>query len=107
MSTSAAWIVIIVIGVGSFAMRAAFLVLPTFQGEVSDTVKDRLALVPPAAFAALIAPSFLMPAGVIDLLSPSLVAGVVAFAVALKWRSLAITIITGMVAYIVVAQLWG
>ena len=88
-------------------MRAAFLVLPTFRGEVSDTVKDRLALVPPAAFAALVAPSFLMPRDRVELLSPELGAGVVALAVALRWRNLATTIIAGMIAYLVAAQLMG
>jgi branched-subunit amino acid transport protein len=106
MTTSTVWIVIVVIGAGSLAMRAAFLVLPTFRGEVSETAKKRLALVPPAAFAALVAPSFLTPEGELDLFSPALVAGVTALAVALKCRSLALTIITGLVAYVVALQLW-
>lgn len=107
MSITTVWIVIVVIGLGSLAMRAAFLVLPTFQGDVSDTVNDRLALVPPAAFAAFVAPAFLMPQGGVDLVSPELCAGVVALAVALRWRNLAITIIAGMIAYVAAVQLLG
>lgn len=107
MSTSTVWTVILVIGLGSLAMRAVFLVMPTFREEVSDTVKERLELVPPAAFAALAAPSFLVPAGRIDLFSPELVAGIVALGVALKWRSLAVTIIAGMVAYVMAVQFFS
>lgn len=105
MSTTTVWIVIAGIGIGSLVLRAAFLVLPTFQGEVPEVVKERLSLVPPAAFAALVAPSFLMPEGDLAVLTPELAAGVVSLLVALRWRSLALTILVGLAVYAVGVQL--
>jgi branched-subunit amino acid transport protein len=93
------WVTIAALGVTSFLLRAAFLLLPVWRSEVPEAVRSTLALVPPAAFAALVAPSLLLPGGEFRPVGPATVAAVVAVAVALRWRNLSATMAAGFVAY--------
>ena len=92
------WIAIVLIGVGTYAIRASFLLIAhRFEG-LSATTREVLRMIPAAALAALTAPALLRPDGGLDLLSPELFAGLIALAVAWWTRSILATIGVGLVA---------
>lgn len=101
----AMWILILVVALGAFVTRAVFL-LPRRAWEPSPFAAEALRLIPAAAFAALAVPALLRPAGRLDLLSPGLIAGVLAAVVAWRTRSLAATIGVGLVTVLVLEQLF-
>lgn len=103
--SSTIWVAIVAIAVGSLATRALFL-LPRFAWEPSPRVSEALRMIPPAAFAALAVPALLRPSGTLDLLSPGVVAGLLAAAVAWRTRSIAATLGVGLVAVLVLEQLF-
>lgn len=72
-----AWIVILAIGLGSYALRAVMFVLVADR-SVPARVDDALALVGPAAVAALIATMTLTNAGQVDALPAAELAAIVA-----------------------------
>lgn len=59
-----------------------------------------LDLVPAAALSALVVPALLRPEGNFDLVSPAPTAGLVALVVSLRYGNLALTMATGLVAYL-------
>lgn len=93
------WAVILVIAFGGFALRAAFLLLP-LRGEVPPRVQFILGLVPAAALSALVVPALLRPEGDFALVSPAPIAGLVALVVSLRYGNLALTMATGLTAYL-------
>ncbi len=96
--SSRAWIAIVVIGVGTYAIRASFLLVAHRFRGLSPTTREVLRMIPAAALAALVAPALLRPEGRLDLVSPELLAGLVAMAVAWWTRSILATIAVGLVA---------
>lgn len=94
----AAWIVIAVVGVGTYAIRASFLVVAHRFRGLSPTMREVLRMIPAAALAALVAPALLRPEGTLDLISPELIAGVIALGVAWWTRSILGTIAVGLAA---------
>jgi branched-subunit amino acid transport protein len=92
------WVVIAVVAVGSFLSRAAFFYAPR-SGPPSESGYVWLTMVPPAAFAALVAPAVLTPDGDFRLVSAEVLGAVVAAAVAWRTRSIAATILVGLAAF--------
>jgi len=89
---------IVLIGIGTFAMRASFLVFAHRLVDVPPHVQRLLRQIPPAALAAIVAPALLRPEGHVDLLQPRLAAGVLAGVVAWRTRNIALTLLVGMAA---------
>jgi len=93
---SRVWAAILLAGIGTFAMRAAFLAFADRLADVPPPVQRVLRQIPPAALAALVAPALLRPEGELDLTHPRFVAGVVAAAVAWRTRSTGLTLAVGL-----------
>ncbi|MFB6107768.1 MAG: AzlD domain-containing protein [Haloplanus sp.] len=97
------WLLVVVLGVGTFALRLSFIQLYGRLGAFPRGVTRALGFVPAAILAALVFPA-LFPLGgsVADtLVGPHAVAGGVAALVAWRTRSMTATIVVGM------AVLWG
>lgn len=101
MSAGTIWLVIVAIAVGSFVLRAAFILVPVLPRNLPPRLSLVLQMVPAAAFAALVAPAVFFDgeSANFTLFSPAILAGVIALAVSWKWKNLALTIICGLVAY--------
>ncbi len=102
---STIWIAIVLAGIGTYAMRASFLVFAHRLADVPPGVQRLLRQIPPAALAAIVAPALLRPAGQLDLLQPRLAAGVVAALVAWKTRNIALTLAVGMAVLMIIDAL--
>lgn len=92
------WTLIALIGAGTFTIRFSLIALSSRSERFPATAQRALRFIPPAVFAALVAPAFLMPDGLMDL-SPDnhrLLAGILASLVAWKTRSVLWTIVSGM-----------
>lgn len=104
MSTSV-WLAIVLAGVGTFAMRASFLVFAHRLAEVPEWAQRLLRQIPPAALASLVVPALVRPEGTFDLVQRYLLSGVVAGLVAWKTRSSALTLVVGMLLLFVLLEL--
>lgn len=93
---TSAWVAIGLAAVGTFAMRAGFLVAAHRLAEVPAPVQRVLRQIPPAALASIVMPALLRPQGDLDLWQPELAAGIVAALVIWRTRSTALTLIIGM-----------
>lgn len=101
-SAGTIWLLIAAISAGTFAIRFSLIALSGRSDRFPEAAQRALRFIPPAIFAALAAPAFLMPDDVIDV-SPDnlrLLAGIVASLIAWKTRSVLWTIVSGM------ASLW-
>lgn len=96
------WVVILGIGVATFALRFSFIYLFGRIDEVPPRMRRILRYVPPAVLAALVAPALVTidpSVGVAgSLADPRLAAGLLAGAVAWRTGNLFLTIAVGMVA---------
>ena len=90
------WLVILVSGAGTYAMRASFLAVAHRMATVPPGITRILRQIPPAALAAIILPSLVRPEGHLDLLQPQLLAGAVAALVAWRTRNVGVTLLVGM-----------
>jgi branched-subunit amino acid transport protein len=90
------WTTIVLAGIGTYAMRASFLVFAHRLADVPPGVQRLLRQIPPAALAAIVIPALLRPEGTLDLWQPRFLAGVVAAAVAWRTRSVALTLVVGI-----------
>ena len=97
MTSTEVWLAVAVGGIGTFAMRAVFLVAAQSFTRVPPGVHRVLRQIPPAALASIVAPALLRPEGHIDLATPELAAGLTAALVAWRTRSTALTLVVGMV----------
>lgn len=93
---SPVWVAVVLSGVGTYAMRASFLVLAHRLTDVPPGIQRLLRQIPPAALASIVLPALLRPEGQIDLLHPRLAAGLVAGVVAWRTRNIALTLVVGM-----------
>ena len=93
---SETWIAILLAGIGTYAMRASFLVFAHRLADVPPLVQRLLRQIPPAALAAIVIPALLRPEGYLDLRQPRLYAGILAAAVAWRTRNIAVTLIVGI-----------
>lgn len=92
-----AWIVIAVVGVGTYLVRASFLAVAERVAAIPERWRTPLRLIPPAVLAALIAPAVLRPdGGALALVGPRPIAAVVALGVAVWTRSVLATIVVGL-----------
>lgn len=98
------WIAILLAGVGTFAMRASFLLAAHRLAAVPPGVQRVLRQIPPAALASLVIPAFVRPDGGLDLWQPELAAGVLAGVVGWRTRSTALTLVVGMAALFVLRE---
>lgn len=98
---SSVWVAIILSGVGTFAMRASFLLAAHRLVEVPPLVERILRQIPPAALASIVVPALLRPGGHVDLWSAELGAGLLATVVAWRTRSSALTLVVGLGALVV------
>jgi branched-subunit amino acid transport protein len=94
--TSRIWTAIVLAGIGTYAMRASFLVFAHRLADVPPGVQRLLRQIPPAALASIVVPALLRPETQIDLWQPRFVAGVAAAAVAWKTRNIALTLAIGI-----------
>jgi branched-subunit amino acid transport protein len=91
------WIVILGVSIVTFALRASFILFANPQ-RFPHRFRQALLFVPPAVLAAIVAPGLAMPAGTIDftLANPRWIAGLVAIAVAARFRNPLAAIGAGM-----------
>lgn len=90
------WFAIILSGIGTYAMRASFLVFAHRLVDVPPAIQRLLRQIPPAALAAIVVPALLRPTGHLDLWQPRLLAGAVAGLVAWRTRNIALTLAIGI-----------
>lgn len=91
------WLVIVGVGLVSLLLRSSFLVL--WRGQhLPERIRSSLGLVPAAVLAALVAPDLLHTSatGTLDVLSPRLLAGLIAATVAWKTRNVLWTLVAGL-----------
>jgi len=93
------WLAIAGMMVATFGQRASFLLLPP-QVQLPSMLRRALRYVPAAVLTAIWAPELLLQKGVIDLAlgNERLLAGVVAIAIAWRFRVTFGTIIAGLAA---------
>lgn len=90
------WLMIVCIGILTFALRLSFLVL-FGRGEIPAWLRRALRFVPASVLAAIVAPDLLLQGGVLSLTSPRLIAGIIAAIIAWRTRSAPLTLGVGMV----------
>ena len=90
------WTAIVLAGIGTYAMRASFLVFAHRLADVPVGVQRLLRQIPPAALAAIVVPALLRPEGHLDVWQPRLLAGVIAALVAWRTRNIALTLVVGI-----------
>lgn len=93
---SSAWATIVLVGVGTFAMRASFIAAAHRLATVPPWAQRLLRQIPPAALASLVVPALVRPDGELDLTHPRFLAGIVATMVAWRTRNVAATLVVGM-----------
>lgn len=99
------WIVFLVGGAGTLALRSSLWVLLPAARSLPRWLTQALSLLPAAALAALAAPALLAPDGDLDLLGPRAIAGALALAVAVKTRNVLLTLATGFIATVALERL--
>lgn len=94
------WGAVIVIGIGTYLTRLSFI--GAFgEREMPTWLERPLRYVAPAVLGAIVLPAVVMPDGVIDFApssNPRFLAGVIAAAVAIRFRNITVVIIVGMAA---------
>jgi branched-subunit amino acid transport protein len=98
-------VVIVLSGAGTFAMRASFLAAANRVTNVPQGIRRLLRQIPPAALASLVVPALVRPHGSFNLLQGRLAAGALAALVAWRTRSVALTLVIGLGALIVIRAL--
>ncbi|MDP1807528.1 MAG: AzlD domain-containing protein [Acidimicrobiales bacterium] len=99
------WAAIVLSGAGTYAMRASFLAFAHRMATVPPALARVLRQIPPAALAAIVVPALLRPEGRLDLLQPTLLAGLVAAGVAWKTRNVGVTVVLGIALLAALQQL--
>lgn len=99
MSSATLWAVILAIAAATFWQRASFLVLPE-RFQLPGLLKHALRYVPAAVLTAIWAPELMLQKGVLALTpgNERLLAGIVAIAVAWRFRVTFGTIVAGLLA---------
>jgi branched-subunit amino acid transport protein len=99
------WSTIVFAGIGTYTMRASFLVFAHRLTQLPPWMLRILRQIPPAALASLVVPALLRPEGTIDFFQPRFVAGVIAAVVAWRTRNTALTLVVGMAALLALRAL--
>ena len=97
MNTADFWIITLTIAGGTFLLRAVFIFV-LGKADISDRTKSILRYIPPAVFAALVAPPIFLHQGQVDWLGGKerVIAGIVAALVAWKVKNMIAVLIAGM-----------
>lgn len=104
--TVSAWVVIVVAGGGTYAIRVTLLAVAHRFGDVPPRVAEALRMIPAAALAALTVPAVLRPdGGAVDLVDARFVAALVAGAVAWRTKNLLATTVVGLTLATVLSQI--
>ncbi|AXH96669.1 AzlD domain-containing protein [Ornithinimicrobium avium] len=98
LSSTTVWTVIILTAVLGFLLRAPFILMAERMAQLPAGFQQFLQMIPPAAFAALVAPAVLRPGAAWSGLSPEVLAATLAALVAWRTRSITWTILSGMAA---------
>lgn len=100
------WIVMIAVGLLTFAMRLSFVLLLE-RWQPPEIIRRGLRYVPVAVLTAIFIPEMLIRDGELSFspLNPRLIAGLVAILVAWKTRSALWTIVLGMLVYALISLL--
>jgi branched-subunit amino acid transport protein len=98
------WIVIVCAGIGTYAMRASFLLAARRLADVPPGVQRVLRQIPPAALASIVVPAFVRPGGELGF-HPELAAGVLAGLIGWRTKSTALTLVVGMAALFALREL--
>ncbi len=96
------WLVFLLGGALTFGMRMSFIYL-FGRFEIPAVVKRALRFVPPAVLSAIIAPALFMPDNTLDISWSNyrLLAGVTAILVAWRTKNTLLTIVSGMIALLI------
>ena len=107
MSSTSLWLTMLGMGAITYGIRLSFILL---WGKITlpPALQRSLRFVPPAVLSAIIFPELVVRGGAVDPSpgNPRLLAGLVAVGVALKTRSVALTIGCGMAALWAIQALW-
>jgi branched-subunit amino acid transport protein len=95
-SPALVWVLIAIIGLGTFLIRVSFLALLGRVERVPDWAMRILRLIPAAVLAAIAAPALTHATGSFDLATDRFAAGVVAALVAWRTRNVVATLAVGM-----------
>jgi branched-subunit amino acid transport protein len=100
------WLVMIAIGVMTYATRLSFILL-FGKMDMPRNLRRALRFVPAAVLSAIIFPELLVREGALDLSlgNERLLAGILAFLVAWRTRNAMLTILTGMTALLLLQAL--
>jgi len=104
------WAVVVVAGVGTFAIRFSFLAVFERAGSVPPRLQQALRYVPPAVLAALVFPALVFGgegSGGAALTPLRTLAGALAAVVAWRTESVLWTILSGLAAFVVLEALVG
>jgi len=106
VSAGSVWLVILGGMLVTFLTRFSFIGLLPAE-RLPPLLRSGLRFVAPAVLAAIIAPALLLPAGVLDvsLRNHQLLAGLAALAVAVRFRSLWLTIAVGLAVFWILSAL--
>lgn len=106
--TAGQWVVVVVAGLVTYAIRASFLLFADRMVGLPTRVQVMLRMIPAAAIAAIVVPALLRPGGGgYDVLTP-LVAGAVVTALVSRWRrDIGLSLAAGLVVVTVLQQLVG
>jgi branched-subunit amino acid transport protein len=94
------WATILLAGIGTFTMRAAFLANAHRMARLSPALLRVLRQIPPAALAALVLPAVFLPEGAFDPVQARVPAAALAALVAWRTRNAALTLLVGMAALV-------
>ncbi len=98
------WLLIGIGGAGTYLLRAGFLLFASKPREVPPVVTAALRMIPAAALTALVATVLFATPGDIFTLTARNLAALVAFLVAVKFRRVTMTVLSGLVAVLVFEQ---
>ncbi len=103
--TARVWVTIVLAGAGTFLARISFLGVAHRMADPPIYLQRVLRMIPPAALAALVLPSFVRPGGTFDLTQPRFFAGVIATIVAFWTKNVLVTLAVGMTLVVLFEQL--
>lgn len=107
-STATVWTVIVLAGVVTYSVRGSFLLVAGRLEALPELARLVLRMIPAAAISALVAPAVLRDgAGELALLGPRALAGVIALVVAVRFRNILLTIVTGLISVTVFTAVLG
>lgn len=104
------WLAIVLAGAATYAVRASFFLLAGRMTGLPHRVREMLRMIPAAALAALAIPPLFRPDGAgtaLTLVSPEMLAGILAGLVAWRTRNLLATIAVGIVAVLLLQPVIG